>query len=133
MLVEDFFYVCPTHLKDKYFCTPKIDEEALKAKREKALAEETEKLKKEYEERQRKKKEKQSKDKDKKDDKDGDKDKDKDKDKNAKDDKPDDENDVRGTPPQEGSTCDGLPAANLSKSPKTRSPMRQMRSLAYLN
>jgi WD repeat-containing protein 48 len=66
-------------------------------------------------------------------DKSKDKDKDKDKDKNAKDDKPDDENDVRGTPPQEGSTCDGLPAANLSKSPKTRSPMRQMRSLAYLN
>ncbi|KAG6012868.1 hypothetical protein E4U43_007607 [Claviceps pusilla] len=55
---KDFFYVCPTHLKDTYFCTPKIDEAAIKAKREKALAEETEKLKKEYQERQRRKKEK---------------------------------------------------------------------------
>ncbi|KAG5979367.1 hypothetical protein E4U55_005245 [Claviceps digitariae] len=55
---KDFFYVCPTHLKDTYFCTPKIDEAAIKAKREKALAEETEKLKKEYQERLRKKKEK---------------------------------------------------------------------------
>ncbi|GAB0133346.1 hypothetical protein EsDP_00001758 [Epichloe bromicola] len=58
---KDFFYVCPAHLKDTYFCTPKIDEEAIKAKREKALAEKTEKLKKEYEEKQRKKKEKESK------------------------------------------------------------------------
>ncbi|EFY99433.1 hypothetical protein MAA_05491 [Metarhizium robertsii ARSEF 23] len=55
----------------------KIDEAALKAKREKEIAEETEKLKKEYEERQRKKKEKESKDKDKKDDKEKDKDTDK--------------------------------------------------------
>ncbi|KAF5133953.1 hypothetical protein E5D57_004581 [Metarhizium anisopliae] len=67
--------------KDTYFCTPKIDEAALKAKREKEIAEETEKLKKEYEERQRKKKEKESKDKDKKDDKGKDKEKDKDTDK----------------------------------------------------
>ncbi|KID90489.1 hypothetical protein MGU_02366 [Metarhizium guizhouense ARSEF 977] len=74
---KDFFYVCPSHLKDTYFCTPKIDEAALKAKREKEIAEETEKLKKEYEERQRKKKEKESKDKDIKDDKDKDKDTDK--------------------------------------------------------
>ncbi|EXV04530.1 DUF1712 domain protein [Metarhizium robertsii] len=74
---KDFFYVCPSHLKDTYFCTPKIDEAALKAKREKEIAEETEKLKKEYEERQRKKKEKESKDKDKKDDKEKDKDTDK--------------------------------------------------------
>ncbi|PNY30069.1 Uncharacterized protein TCAP_00026, partial [Tolypocladium capitatum] len=62
---KDFFYVCPVHLQDRYFCTPKIDEEAVKARREKELAEETEKLKKEYEERQRKKKDKESKDKDK--------------------------------------------------------------------
>lgn len=58
---KDFFYVCPAHLKDTYFCTPKIDEEAIKAKREKALAEETEKLKKEYQEKQQKKKDKESK------------------------------------------------------------------------
>ncbi|KAG6000279.1 hypothetical protein E4U54_001479 [Claviceps lovelessii] len=55
---KDFFYICSTHLKDTYFCTPKIDEAAIKARREKALAEETEKLKKEYQERQRRKKEK---------------------------------------------------------------------------
>ncbi|PHH76102.1 hypothetical protein CDD80_1832 [Ophiocordyceps camponoti-rufipedis] len=62
---KDFFYVCPAHLKDKYFCTPKVDEDAIKAKREKAVAEEMERLKKEYEEQQRKKKEKESKDKEK--------------------------------------------------------------------
>ena len=51
------------HLKDKNFATPKVDEDALKAKRERELAEETERLKKEYEEKQKKKKEKESKDK----------------------------------------------------------------------
>ncbi|KAM0513266.1 hypothetical protein ACHAPE_007918 [Trichoderma viride] len=84
---KDFFYICPVHLKDRNFCSPKIDEDAVKAKREKELAEEKEKLKKEYEEKQRKKKEKEKekekekdkdkKDKDKKDDKDKDKDKEK--------------------------------------------------------
>ncbi|KAF4122037.1 Pfam:DUF1742 [Geosmithia morbida] len=44
--------------KDRYFCTPKVDEEAEKARRDRELAEETEKLKREYEEKQRKKKEK---------------------------------------------------------------------------
>ncbi|OAA45580.1 hypothetical protein NOR_03369 [Metarhizium rileyi] len=82
---KDFFYVCPSHLKDTYFCCPKIDEEALKAKREKEIAEETEKLKREYEERQRQKKEKESKEKDKKDGKDKDKDKDKDENTDKKD------------------------------------------------
>ncbi|KAJ6440628.1 AAA-ATPase vps4-associated protein 1 domain-containing protein [Purpureocillium lavendulum] len=95
---KDFFYVCPVHLKDKNFATPKIDEEAVKAKREKELAEETEKLKKEYEERQRKKKEKESK---KKDDKDKDKDKDRD-DKDAKDD--DKDKDKDGNEKDEGTS-----------------------------
>ncbi|KAH7011305.1 VPS4-associated protein 1 [Ilyonectria destructans] len=84
---KDFFFVCPGHLKDHYFCTPKVDQDALKAKREKEVEEEKERLKKEYEEKQRKKKEKDSK-KDK--DKDGDKDKDKDKDDKKDDDKKDD-------------------------------------------
>ena len=92
---QDFFFVCAVHLKDKYFCTPKVDEAAAKARREKELAEETEKLKKEYEEKQKKKKEKEkekeAKDKDKK--KDDDKDKDADKDKDKKDDKKDDAKD----------------------------------------
>ncbi|KAM4066318.1 AAA-ATPase vps4-associated protein 1 domain-containing protein [Hirsutella rhossiliensis] len=85
---KDFFYVCPIHLKDVYFCTPKIDEDAAKAKREKELAEETEKLKKEYEERHRKKKEKESKDKDKESKEDG---KDKGKDKEDGNDKKEDD------------------------------------------
>ncbi|KAJ4265367.1 hypothetical protein NW762_004655 [Fusarium torreyae] len=76
---KDFFFVCPVHLKDRYFCTPKIDEDAAKAKREKELEEEKERVKKEYEEKQKKKKEKEAKkDKDEK-EKDGDKGKDKDK------------------------------------------------------
>ncbi|KAL7943971.1 DUF1742 domain-containing protein [Trichoderma barbatum] len=83
---KDFFYICPLHLKDQYFCTPKIDEDAIKAKREKDMAEEKEKLMKEYEEKQRKKKEKE-KEKDKEKDKDKDKDKDKEKDKGEDEDK----------------------------------------------
>ncbi|CEJ92534.1 hypothetical protein VHEMI08183 [[Torrubiella] hemipterigena] len=75
---KDFFYICDAHLKDKYFCNPKIDEEAVKAKREKKLAEATEKVKKEYEEKMKKKKEKEEKKK--KEEKEGDKDKDKEKD-----------------------------------------------------
>merc|ERR1712000_774866 len=75
---KDFFYVCVGHLKDRYFCTPKIDEEARKKKREQAMAEETERVKKEYEEKQRKKKEKEERAK-------------KEKEKDDKDDKNDDE------------------------------------------
>ncbi|KAM3466449.1 hypothetical protein NHJ6243_000832 [Beauveria neobassiana] len=60
---KDFFYVCAVHLRDRYFCTPKIDEEAAKAKREQELEAEKQKLKKEYEEKQRKKKEKEEKNK----------------------------------------------------------------------
>ncbi|KAJ4022616.1 hypothetical protein NW752_000177 [Fusarium irregulare] len=80
---KDFFFVCPVHLKDKYFATPKIDEEAAKQKREKELAEEKERVMKEYEEKQKKKKEKEAK-KDKDDKEKDDKDKDKDKDKDEK-------------------------------------------------
>ncbi|KJZ79715.1 hypothetical protein HIM_01184 [Hirsutella minnesotensis 3608] len=60
---KDFFYICPIHLKDRYFCTPKIDQDAVKAKREKEMAEEMERVKKEYEEKQRKKKDDEPKDK----------------------------------------------------------------------
>ncbi|KAM3512110.1 hypothetical protein MY11210_004246 [Beauveria gryllotalpidicola] len=90
MSTSDFFYVCAVHLRDRYFCTPRIDEEAAKAKREQELEAEKAKLKKEYEEKQRKKKEKEEKDKkDKnKDDKDKD-DKKKQDDKDKKDDETD--------------------------------------------
>ena len=89
---KDFFYVCPIHLKDRYFCTPKIDEDALKAKRERELAEETERLKKEYEEKQKKKKEKQEKAKN------GDKDDEKDKKKDG--DKEEDKKDAKSVSPK---------------------------------
>jgi len=106
---KDFFYVCPAHLKDRYFCSPKIDEEAVKAKRERELAEEKEKIMKEYEEKQKKKKGKEEKTKKNKDaGKDEDKDKDKDDDKETKKKKDEDRKDPdksdekdAQTPPEE--------------------------------
>ena len=72
---QDFFYVCPTHLKDKGFCSPIIDKAAVEAKKKKEMEAEVERVKQEFEEKQRKKKEKEKekekgkgKDKDKKDD-----------------------------------------------------------------
>ncbi|PHH60703.1 hypothetical protein CDD81_1321 [Ophiocordyceps australis] len=86
---KDFFYVCTIHLKDTHFCTPKIDHEAIKAKRERELAAEVELVKKEYEERLRRNKEKEAnleknrgKEHDKEPDKDEDKDKKEEKEKN---------------------------------------------------
>lgn len=69
---KDWFYVCPSHLKDTGFCTPKIDHAAIEARKKKELEDEIERVKKEYEEKQKKKKEKAEKkeDKDDKDDKD---------------------------------------------------------------
>ncbi|KAI1769715.1 DUF1742-domain-containing protein [Hypoxylon sp. FL1150] len=58
---KDFFYVCPGHLKDRGFCSPIIDHEAIAAKKKKEMDEEVERLKKEYEEKQRKKQEKDTK------------------------------------------------------------------------
>ncbi|KAF5662634.1 AAA-ATPase vps4-associated 1 domain-containing protein [Fusarium heterosporum] len=97
---KDFFFVCAVHLKDRYFCTPKIDEEAAKKKREKELEEEKERVKQEYEEKQKKKKEKEAK-KDK-DDKEKDKDeKNKDKDKDDKKDESKDKEENTPTPEEE--------------------------------
>ncbi|KXJ96640.1 VPS4-associated protein 1 [Microdochium bolleyi] len=88
---QDFFYTCATHLKDKTFCNPIVDQEALAAKKKKEMDEELERVKKEYEEKQRLKKEKeQAKDKKKDDDKDG-KDADKKKESDDKADKPADQ------------------------------------------
>ncbi|KAJ9134532.1 hypothetical protein NKR19_g8631 [Coniochaeta hoffmannii] len=61
---KDFFYVCPSHLKDTGFCTPVIDQAALEAKRKRELEEEVARVKQEYEEKQRKKKEKEKEKKD---------------------------------------------------------------------
>ncbi|WDK22034.1 hypothetical protein CGRA01v4_13324 [Colletotrichum graminicola] len=60
---KDFFYVCPSHLKDKNFCSPIIDNDAAEARKKKELEEEIERVKKEYEEKQKKKKEKEEKNK----------------------------------------------------------------------
>ncbi|KAI0536030.1 VPS4-associated protein 1 [Xylaria digitata] len=57
---QDFFYVCPAHLKDRGFCSPIIDHDAIAAKKKKEMDEEVERLKREYEEKQRKKKEKEA-------------------------------------------------------------------------
>ncbi|KAK1526796.1 hypothetical protein CPAR01_13324 [Colletotrichum paranaense] len=88
---KDFFYVCPSHLKDKNFCSPIIDKEAVEAKKKKALEDEVARVKKEYEDKQKKKKEKEEKDKEKEKDKDKEKEKDKD-DKKTEDEKKEDSN-----------------------------------------
>ncbi|KAI9754262.1 MAG: hypothetical protein M4579_004793 [Chaenotheca gracillima] len=69
---QDFFYICDGHLLDKGFCTPIIDEEAVKRAAQEAKEREIEQVKKEYEEKQKKKaeKKKKSKEKDEKKDKD---------------------------------------------------------------
>ncbi|GAP88589.1 putative UPF0589 protein [Rosellinia necatrix] len=87
---QDFFYVCPTHLTDRGFCSPIIDHDAIAAKKKREMDEEVEKLKREYEEKQRKKKEKEAekekeKEKEKGKEKDKEKENDKDKDKDNKD------------------------------------------------
>ncbi|KAK1765374.1 putative upf0589 protein [Phialemonium atrogriseum] len=61
---KDFFYVCPSHLRDKGFCTPIIDQEAVEARKKKELEDEVARVKAEYEEKQRKKKEKEKEKKD---------------------------------------------------------------------
>ncbi|ROV89871.1 hypothetical protein VPNG_10251 [Cytospora leucostoma] len=73
---QDFFYVCPSHLKDRWFCSPIIDQAAIDAKKKQELEAEVDRVKKEYEERQRKKKEKEESEKSKDEDKDAEKKKD---------------------------------------------------------
>ncbi|KAL2428919.1 hypothetical protein ABEF95_002339 [Exophiala dermatitidis] len=69
----DFFYTCVSHLSDKSFASPIIDQEAEAAKKKKEqMDREIEKIKQEYEEKQRRKKATKSNDKDKKRDTNGD-------------------------------------------------------------
>lgn len=57
--LQDYFYICPVHLKDRHFCSPVINAEEEEAKKKaQAMEREIENVKKEYEERQKKKKEK---------------------------------------------------------------------------
>ncbi|KAH6695725.1 VPS4-associated protein 1 [Plectosphaerella plurivora] len=100
---KDFFYVCPSHLKDSNFCTPVIDKAAIEAKKKKDMDDELERVKKEYEEKQKKKKEKeQEKEKEKEKNKDGqEKDADKAKDDKSKtDDKPDSDSETPAPEPE---------------------------------
>ncbi|KAH0429443.1 hypothetical protein CcaCcLH18_08457 [Colletotrichum camelliae] len=102
---KDFFYVCPSHLKDKNFCSPIIDKEAVEAKKKKEMEEEVERVKKEYEEKQKKKKEKDEKDKN----KDKEKDKEKEKEKDNDDKKADDEKKVDDSKAAEKVKAPALP------------------------
>ena len=53
---QDYFYVCPGHLKDRSFATPIIDEaEAAAKKKREAMDREIELIKQEYEEKMKKK------------------------------------------------------------------------------
>ncbi|MCJ1256990.1 hypothetical protein MMC24_004815 [Lignoscripta atroalba] len=64
--MQDYFYVCQGHLKDRGFCSPIVDEaEAAAKKKKEDLDREIELIRKEYEEKLKKKKAK-NKDKDKK-------------------------------------------------------------------
>lgn len=91
---QDFFYVCASHLKDKGFCNPIIDEAVVAARKKKEMDAEVERLKQEFEEKQKKKKEKESA---KEKEKDKDKDKDKDSDEKTADKKADEK--VRSSNP----------------------------------
>ncbi|KAI5199076.1 DUF1742-domain-containing protein [Aureobasidium subglaciale] len=85
---KDFFYICPSHLKDRNFALPTDDEAKAIAdrKRKEELDREIVAVKKEYEEKMKKKQQKKDKSKDK--DKDKDKDAtDKDKEEQERDDK----------------------------------------------
>ncbi|RFU25422.1 hypothetical protein B7463_g10905, partial [Scytalidium lignicola] len=84
---KDFFYVCASHLKDKKFCSPIIDEAAVAAKKKKEMGAEVERVRKEYEEKQKKKKEEKEKEKEKAKEKDKDKKDEKEKDEKKSDDK----------------------------------------------
>ena len=69
---KDFFYICPSHLKDRNFALPTDDEAKAIADRKKKeeLDREIEAVKKEYEEKMKKKQQKKDKSKDKDKDKD---------------------------------------------------------------
>ncbi|KAK5941670.1 hypothetical protein PMZ80_005620 [Knufia obscura] len=55
-IMSDFFYTCPSHLTDRGFATPIIDEKAeAEKKKQEQLAKETEAIIKEYEEKLKKK------------------------------------------------------------------------------
>lgn len=80
-MIQDFFYICVSHLADRGFASPIVDAEAEAARLKKeAMDREIAKVKAEYEEKQKKKKakkkEKDSKEKEKKDDEDDEKERD---------------------------------------------------------
>ena len=94
-------------MKDRGFCSPKIDQAAVEARKKKELEEEMKRVKEEYEEKQKKKKEekaKKEKEKEKEKDKDKDgKDKEKDKAEKSADDKEKPDGEVRRNCPSPAS------------------------------
>lgn len=77
---DDWFHICPGHLKDRKFAIPKDEEDLEKKKKEEELEKEIEAVKKEYEEKLKKKADKRK-------DKDKDAEKDKKKDEQKEDEK----------------------------------------------
>ncbi|CAD6504412.1 BgTH12-06142 [Blumeria graminis f. sp. triticale] len=51
---KDFFFTCPAHLKDKAFCSPIIDNNAVAAQEKKIIDDEIVRLKTEYEDKKNK-------------------------------------------------------------------------------
>ncbi|CCU82165.1 unnamed protein product [Blumeria hordei] len=57
---KDFFFTCPAHLKDKAFCSPIIDNNAVAAQEKKIIDDEIVRLKTEYEDKKNKGKNKEA-------------------------------------------------------------------------
>lgn len=64
MFWQDFFFVCPIHLKDKGFCSPIIDKAAVDAKKKREIEAEIERVKQEFEEKKKKREKEKEKEKD---------------------------------------------------------------------
>ena len=121
-----------THLKDRNFCTPIIDQAAIDAKKKKELDEEVERVKKEYEERkkkkeeEKKKKEEEEKGKEKsKDDKGKEKEKDKDKDKDKESSEGDKKNDKSDDSKVSAATLSVVDLASLTRRTLSRPGLRR--------
>ncbi|KAK4464386.1 hypothetical protein QBC42DRAFT_45504 [Cladorrhinum samala] len=123
---KDWFYVCPGHLKDSGFCTPKIDHAAIEARKKKELDEEIERVKKEYEEKQKKKKEKDSKN-----DKEKEKEKEKEKDSKDGDDKDKEKDMDKGKTDTSSMGTSASPANNNSNEDEEEPRIFELKATFY--
>ena len=135
-MAQDFFFVCPSHLKDRKFCSPIVDEGAAEAKRKREMEEEVERARKEYEERKRKKeeedkkKEEEDKKKEEEKEKDGEKKDEKEKEKEkGKDDKAKEEEEKKASPSLQTDRNDFLTASRRKPAPRHRHQMKNPGSL----